>query len=232
MLVTLGLALAVAACGASTTSPTTTSSTSVRKDVAGLFGRRYCELILVQAHTVPLTAEVWNTYPLNNCPESTWLAIDPAKVAKQRGAVAVLRNGPRFWAVDGITKYSSAPLRTVDLGGLGMHPDAVLALGTLDPTPYVTHAVERNTVFSYRSGRRIYELHAADGSTFVMQSWSEQIDPTLTERDLAGLASRLSLPAGWTYRWRVLAAPLRVVSTATPALVLQDNLGNSYSKES
>ena len=39
------------------------------------------------------------------------------------------------------------------------------------------------------------------------------------------------LPEGWTYRTRTLRKPLRVVTTTTKAAVLQDDLGNSYSRQ-
>ena len=59
-----------------------------------------------------------------------------------------------------------------------------------------------------------------------MQSWSQQVDPTLEEADLAALGARLQLPAGWSYAARKLTAPLRVVTTSTTAKVLQDELKN------
>ena len=46
----------------------------------------------------------------------------------------------------------------------------------------------------------------------------------------AGLGDRLELPEGWTYRSHMLRTPLRVVTTTTKAAVLQDDLGNSYSR--
>ncbi len=64
-----------------------------------------------------------------------------------------------------------------------------------------------------------------------MQSWSQQVDPTLEESDLASLGARLQLPAGWSYAARTLTAPLRVVTTSTTAKVVQDELKNSYSME-
>ena len=119
---TLSLAL-VLSVGQQTSSASTASgrfvevrSAPVGTTVTGLFGRRYCELILVNAHSSPITAQVWNTYPLNNCPEDKWTALDPAAVAAQRGSAAALRNGPRYWAVDSITKFHSAPLPTATLG--------------------------------------------------------------------------------------------------------------------
>ena len=64
-----------------------------------------------------------------------------------------------------------------------------------------------------------------------MQSWSQKTDPTLAEADLAGLASRLHPPSGWTYQVRTLTSPLHVRTAATDAQVLQDDLNNSYSKQ-
>ena len=43
-----------------------------------------------------------------------------------------------------------------------------------------------------------------------MQTWSQTVDPALSLGDLAGLASRLTLPAGWSYRTRTPESPLRV----------------------
>jgi hypothetical protein len=37
------------------------------------------------------------------------------------------------------------------------------------------------------------------------------------------------LPEGWTYQKRVLESPLRIDSATRTALVLQDDLTNSYS---
>jgi len=64
-----------------------------------------------------------------------------------------------------------------------------------------------------------------------MQSWSQVADPKLSRADLPGLASRLNLPTGWTYRPRVLTDTLRVDTTTRPAHVTQDDLTNSYSLE-
>jgi hypothetical protein len=63
-----------------------------------------------------------------------------------------------------------------------------------------------------------------------MQSWSQQVDPTLEESDLSGLGERLELPDGWTFRSLTLTEELRVETVEADAVVLQDDLRNSYSK--
>ena len=68
-----------------------------------------------------------------------------------------------------------------------------------------------------------------DGQRWVMQTWSQTIDKNLTLDDLPGLANRLTLPNGWSYRARTLSSPLRVDTTTRDAHVIQDDLANSYS---
>jgi len=65
---------------------------------------------------------------------------------------------------------------------------------------------------------------------YVMQSGSQQVDPTLEESDLSGLGERLELPDGWTFRSLTLTEELRVETVEADAVVLQDDLRNSYSK--
>jgi hypothetical protein len=65
-----------------------------------------------------------------------------------------------------------------------------------------------------------------------MQSWSEQIDPSLRRDDLARLGAKLQLPAGWTYRSRRLKNALRIRTVRTDAEVTQDNLDDTYSRVS
>jgi hypothetical protein len=197
---------------------------------AHVFGRRYCELFLVHRTAGGFAAGVFNTYGLNKCPEATWKAIDTSTVAKANNALLAVRNGPRYWAMSTIEKYQSGPQVIKNLGGLRMIEEAVISLPTLSTAPYTIHHVDRTTTFIWNAGQTVYELHGADGSTWVMQSWSQQIDPTLSQEDLARLGSRLKLPAGWSYRTRRLTKPLKVVTVRTAAQVLQDDLGNTYSR--
>ena len=194
-----------------------------------VFGRRYCELFVVRKLASGFAADVFNTYGLNSCPAARWNAIDTGAVAKANHALVVVRNGPRYWAMDEIEKYRQGHELIKNLGGLRMIQEAVLSLTSLSTKPYTVHRVNRTTIFMWNKGRRIYELHRPDGSTWVMQAWSQQIDPKLGAKDLVGLGKRLKLPAGWRYGSVRLTRPLRVVTVNTDAQVLQDDLDNSYS---
>jgi hypothetical protein len=62
-----------------------------------------------------------------------------------------------------------------------------------------------------------------------MQTRSQIVGKSLSLTDLPGLASRLTLPAGWAYESRTLTEPLRVDTMTETASVTQDDLANSYS---
>ena len=201
--------------------------------VAGLRGTRYCEVLLLRIVDARLNGEVWNTITRSDCPQAEWEALDMNAIKAEHGAVAALRNGPRFWLTDAIErKVEGAPTRVAVFGTLEMGLGATVDLGAIPPdlSAYKERIVARQTVFEYETGAQIYELRRSDGTTYVMQSYSLQADPSLTESALAGLASRLELPEGWTYAARTLEAPLRVMTSPTGATVIQDSLSNTYQR--
>ena len=224
-------AVLLAGCSSSSTSAPTTTTLPHADDV---YAKRYCEVLLVDpAAAGGPTASVYNSFPMSDCPESKWKALDAAALAKENGVPLALLNGPRYWAMDSIAKIRSGKKVTTTFGGIAMDEEATVKIGDLAAarTPYVTHDVDRKASFTFKAGRTISELTAADGSIYVMQSWSQQTDPTLTATALPGLASKLTLPAGWSYATRTLDTPLVVQTTGKVAHVLQDSLGNSYSLE-
>jgi len=232
--------LVLGACGSSgssgKSSGTDGSTTTSRPNAAAgahLRGKRYCEVLLLHPAPAGITADVYNTFPLNACPEAQWKAMDAAAIARENTMLAALLNGPRYWLMDTIEKQDTGPLVRKSFGGMEMIQRATVVVGNpIEASkPYTQNAVDRKTVFSFDTGRTVYELTTADGTKYVMQSWSQQVDPTLTEKDLATLGARLHLPAGWSYSSRTLTAPLRVVTTSTTAKVVQDDLKNSYSME-
>jgi hypothetical protein len=174
-------------------------------------------------------AAVFNSFPLNDCPAELWNALDAEAIAKDNGAVAALLNGPRYWLMSGIEKNTSAPQATMSFGGIDMIQQAVVQLSSMNPAPYSVNKVDRKAIFTFTAGRPVFELVDPDGQRWVMQTWSQTIDKNLTLDDLPGLANRLTLPNGWSYRARTLSSPLRVDTTTRDAHVIQDDLANSYS---
>ncbi|MFM7755172.1 MAG: hypothetical protein ACKO84_00250 [Actinomycetota bacterium] len=212
---------------------TTTTATTVAPDEPGreMRGLRYCEILLLSRTDAGLVAEVYNTYPLNDCPVDSWTNLDTAAIAAEAGVPLALTNGPRYWLMDSVEKADRDTVITREFGGLAMNRYAQVVIGDPETAgqPYAPQSVDRKAIFTFEAGRTIYVLTAIDGTEYVMQSWSQQRDPALAEADLATLGSRLALPEGWTYTTRVLTDDLVVDTTSRPAQVLQDELLNSYS---
>lgn len=198
--------------------------------VEGLRGKRYCEVLLARVIDGRLNAEVWNSFGLNECPDAAWKALDEAAIKSERGVLAALLNGPRYWLMDAIEKKPTGERQTTTFGTLEMFLGATVDLGSIPPNlaPYTARRVARETVFEFSEGAEVYELITADGKVYVMQSYSQQGNASLTEADLPGLGSRLTPPAGWTYRVRTLDSTLRVLTHGAEAAVLQDDLSNTY----
>lgn len=196
----------------------------------GIRDVRYCEVVLLKTDADGLYAEVWNTMGRSECPQDEWDALDATAIAKDGGAVTALLNGPRYWTLDRIdaTVQLTAPVTT--FGSIEMFRGATVDLGAGLPStaPYTQRPVARDTVFHFDAGSEVYELTGPDGTVYVMQSYSQKLDPSLTADQLAGLGTRLKLPAGWTFTSRVLDADLEVRDVDGIAVVVQDDLDNTY----
>ena len=193
-------------------------------------GVRYGEVLAVFARDGQLQAEVYGTQMLNDCPQELWETLNADEIARDMGALFVKLNGPRHWLLDGLgTKV--APVEPVlrEFNGLLMRRIALVELGDKPQVaPYTERKVDRGAVFYWDAGKPVYELVNPDGLAYVMQALCIGVDATMSESNLASLGARLALPAGWSYRSRVLDEELVVDTTATIATVLQDEFENSY----
>jgi hypothetical protein len=210
----------------------------VPDDRPSIRGMRYCEILLVFDGEDGPTAEVWGTQGVNLCPAELWEAIDPEAVRAEYDAVGIKMNGPRHMVVDlGSGQLPEADRRTY--GDLEMQKLATVALAELAPalgdgaqpasTAYQEITVLRNNTWNFYAGSEIYELTDPDGVGYVMQAYSQIVDPDLTEDDLASLGERLELPDGWSFEAHVLEEDLDLVADGE-AVVIQDELENTYQR--
>ena len=209
-----------------------------------MYNERYCEYLFV--HAVPngkgtgakLVGDVWNTFGLNKCPAAQWAASDKTALAALfPGTLVVKINGPRYWLINNakITWDSRIDARggTVrKFPGLKMRfltsvdvPLSAIAAGGM--TPYAETIVSRTTSFNFSRKYPIHELVSPAGKVYAMQAYSQIKDKTLKLKDLAGLGSKLALPAGWKFRTRKLKKDL-TLKTKGATTVLQDELENTY----
>ena len=208
------------------------SAGAVAPDMDALRGVRYCEVLLLSEGASGFTAEVWNTMGMSDCPQDQWDDLDAKAIATERGSLVALLNGPRYWMLDSIDTDLRQGAPETTFGEIGMFRAATVDLGDELPsqTPYTERPVARETVFGFDADTEVYELVAPAGTTYVMQARSQIVDETLQESDLPTLGDRLELPEGWSYRVRTLDAPLAILSTDGVAVVVQDELQNTYQR--
>lgn len=206
--------------------------------IEGLWGHRYGEMLLATLEGSTAVAEVYTTFMLNDCPDEAWQAIDADKVAADQGCDFALKNGPRYWLIDSIERGTAGEFVLAEIGGLAMARIASVRIDLATqvrpeglaggPMAYRRVRVDRKARFGFEPGRTVYELVDPDGDVFVMQAYCVAADPDLDELALAGLGDRLALPDGWRFVVRTLDVPLAVGSTDEDAVVVQDELQNTY----
>ena len=206
------------------------TNASPQRLIDNMRGVRYGEVLAMFLRDTGLEAEVYGTQMLNDCPQEQWQTLDADVIAKEMGAVFAKLNGPRYWLLDGFgTKVAVVEPVFRDFNGITMRRIAVVNLGAdYSPGSYVERKINRGAVFFWDAGKKVYELVNPDGLAYVMQARCIGVDPTISEESLDTLGNKLSLPAGWSYRVRVLSEELVVDTTAHVATVLQDEFENTY----
>jgi hypothetical protein len=195
-----------------------------------LYNARYCEVLVLEGAIPDARADVYNTIGLNECPRELWSALDPVALAQQLGAAAVVLNGPRYFLMDSASGKGG---RVRSFGGLRTRLLASIPIRSaadLVRRPYVERTIARKNTWVWDARRLIFELRAPNGARYVMQSYSQIVDPTLSIEDLSSLGARLAPPSGWSYQARLLQEPL-VLTVKGEATILQDELQNTYQRE-
>jgi hypothetical protein len=187
---------------------------------------RYCEILVAKRQGLSATASVYNTLGLNDCPEVKWSALKADKLKNELQASMVILNGPRYFTMDRNALANPGNVATFD--GLEARLLGQLEIKKRqDRTPYTEHTVDQNQ-YVYDRGKNVYELLAPGGRTYIMQSYSQEIDKNLNEEGLLTLQNRLQLPGKWDYRVRQLEKDLVVRNSGGKAHVVQDDLRDSY----
>jgi hypothetical protein len=191
----------------------------------------YCEVLVAKVDGGAVHVQVFSTQGLSDCPSSEWAQVDAGAIKAEFGATQVTLNGPRNWAIDsfGSSMLLDPTVRT--FGTLQMRQGGAIDLTLVEALtlggPYTVHSINRDSEFIFFAGRPVYELVDVSRHVFTMQSYSQE-KGALTAEDLPLLGTRLTLPAGWSFRVRTLDAALSVKATNQHQNVVQDDLLNTY----
>jgi hypothetical protein len=223
-----GLVLVAAASAARAETPVIDGNT-----ISGVRDARYCEIIPVKRDGFHLTATVYNTLGLNDCPPSIWDGITEDAMKAHFDALTVLLNGPRHFVMDEIAAGgATAKGEKIEVDGMGLTERASIDLGLLDllHRPYRETTIDRDTRYIFKAGRPVFLLEAPDGSRYVMQqAYAQIVDQTLNYADLPALGAKLKPPSGWRYTTMTPDADL-IAGAKGKATVIQDELENTYQK--
>ncbi|RHY30736.1 hypothetical protein DYB32_004060 [Aphanomyces invadans] len=205
-----------------------------------VLNKRYCEILYVSTENGSFTADVFNTFGLNDCPEPLWNAITPENAKSDPNTIAVVLNGPRYWRMDEFGPLTSPVVkeRVVKyVGGIGMSLAGRVTIPKMPitPTSYTMSMVKRNAQWIWRAGSMVLLLtNTTSGDTFIMQS--NKANSTEDINDLESLGTRFKdLPPSWTFTATRLSQDLNITTpalvggTAEFGIVVQDEFQNTYS---
>lgn len=187
-------------------------------------GYRYCELLF----QFDDRTEVWGTQGLNQCPQTDWNELDLDRIKSSNNATNLIANGPRYFVVNSSIGMDLPDESKRKFGNLEMRKLATVGMLDIERS-FTEISVYRNNIWIFKEDEQIYLLIDTDGSEYIMQSYSLVIDASMEESKLSNLEEKLNLPVGWRYETRVLDSELRVPANGE-AIVLRDNLGNTYQK--
>jgi hypothetical protein len=197
---------------------------------------QFCEVGVIVG-TTPENAVVnfYNPTGLDNCTPEQFAEIAAKKeeIKTQMGALDLFLNPSRQWTWDEFAVFEAGDEQqfgSVNMVWMGVVPLQIMkkAVGAGHYNPGQIH---RNNQYTYKKGDTVYLLDTADGKTLIMQSWTNFTNKGQTADNLKDLGSQFKeLPAGWSFRTKVLDQDLTVAPPAPDHLawVTQDEFNNTY----
>jgi hypothetical protein len=200
--------------------------------VENLRGYPQGEIFLLNRVGEAFDALVYNTTGFGPCPADEFAAIDVKQLAADTGSELAWKNPRRFWTMDTLTVNLAGEPR--DLGGLMFNCLARMQLSAnFDPQmnqpgmAYHPTQIRRVSTYEFRAGRPVYLLRSPDEITWVMQTFTDHVDHSLTGTLFPQPAGPSALPGRWAYRTRTLDRDL-TITTDGLAHIFSDNLANMY----
>jgi hypothetical protein len=199
-----------------------------------IHGMRYCEIIVVTGNLPKLKATVYNTIGCNSCPPEQWKKLEAGNLKKELNAKTVILNGPRYLLMDKLG-LSDTLIANTNFDSLDMKERAVVIV-TLGMAmkgrakPYEETGFRRATQCVFNKGSEVYELISPE-HIYIMQSYSQMVDTTLTEDSLSQLQFKLKIPDGWQFKKIILEEDFVLTTLdTTEAYIMQDELQNTYQR--
>ena len=160
---------------------------------------RFGEILIVK----PGGVDAYNTTGLNDCPAKLWDGLDLEKLKKEFGALAIQKNGPKYWMMDSETVSfgATASFQGLEARWAARLDPAMLSKAAKGSEPYKVFNPRKTQKMVYAKGKPVFELVDPDGHCYFLQARDEAFPID----SLATLGARMKqLPTGWQYRTRIL----------------------------
>ena len=188
-----------------------------------------------------------STYRLQNCPASSMDKITSASAAAQLRTVSsfttIIKGGAHQQIMDiNLTPISSeyfwvSNLRFSVLGQARISLKQLFDTTRLKNTKnlagasYVPFRLYGETHYIWNTGSLVHRLVSPKGDTYLMTSFTQEVQPALTRDKLSSLDTLLRLPPGWKFENYFLDRTIVVragVENNNSVEVLFDDLNNNY----
>ena len=190
------------------------------------------EIFLLTKAGDRLDALVYNTTGFGPCPAAEFAALDVAQIARDTGSDLAWKNPRRFWMMD--TLQINIVGQPTEFGGVEFNLVAKMEMPASFDTnqdqsaqAYRPTQIHRVSIYEFHTGEPVFLLRSPEDITWVMQSFTDHVDHTLTESALPDLGSRLSLAQGWRFKATTLDRNLTITTNGL-ANIVPDNLSNMY----
>jgi len=204
---------------------------------ANVRGYAYCEIAPVLGTPPEIVAQVYNTSaPEDYCPLDKMEAIDAQKLAAELGADFVYMNptpqtARRHWVMDELWIFTAG--ESVDFKGVRATWMASMTAEVMKnflQMPYTPAEIHQESNYLYSKGSKVFLIRAPEGKTWIMQSYTTEVDGNLTFEQLSELGSKLKLPNGYSFEVVTLTKDLTIDprKAAGVAYVMRDDLHNVY----
>lgn len=144
----------------------------------------------------------------------------------------MFKNGPRGWTMDWIQLPISPDVRTFEGPEANWYMTVEFPkdvdLNKAGSSAYKPTSGNRNSIMTFEKGKPVFILESPDGMPWVMQAWSNIVDPNLSYADLQNLGGKLKLASSWKFRVAALDHDLSIQAVNGKARIVQDDLENTY----
>lgn len=233
-MVPLCLSFLLGACSGNSSSTTSTSGPPTE-----LRDYPYCEVIPDTVSGDTMTEHIFNTLPFGPCLAKEFATITEQDViaaynaAYGASSTSATVNGPRHWVLDTLTSTGgvtpSQDTLTVNGIEFGLVGQLQVPVGQppVGTDAYVVNTVQRNTIYVFKKGLQVFELTDPSGNVYVMQSYSQQVDSSLSLAKLPFIGPTNDLPKDWSYAARKLTEDLTLTASGETQIV-NDHYRNTY----